>query len=269
MATPPKVSKNPAPLPPGMDNPWYDYVPFPKRPRLTWPKNARVGFYVILHLEYYELMPPEGSLKDSRFVGEFGNYSPDYRTWTQREYGNRTGIFRVLDVLDRYQIKAGVAVNAMAAERYPFLVEQCKKRGYEFIAHGTAATRVLSSKMTEAEEKAEIATSIAAIEKAAGVRPTLFRAPHGFRAPWVTAIARSLGERTVGWSLGVWDSDRPGVEAIAERTVSGARPGSILLLHDGDGYDPQGDRMQTARAVPLIIDRLHDQGFRFELLDAA
>ena len=172
MATPPKVSKNPAPLPPGMDNPWYDYVPFPKRPRLTWPKNARVGFYVILHLEYYELMPPEGSLKDARFVGEFGNYSPDYRTWTQREYGNRTGIFRVLDVLDRYQIKAGVAVNAMAAERYPFLVEQCKKRGYEFIAHGTAATRVLSSKMTEAEEKAEIATSIAAIEKAAGVRPT-------------------------------------------------------------------------------------------------
>lgn len=168
----PKVPKNPPPLPAGMDNPWYDYVPFPKRPRLTWPKNARVGFYVILHLEYYELMPPEGSLKDSRFVGEFGNYSPDYRTWTQREYGNRTGIFRVLDVLDRYQIKAGVAVNAMAAERYPFLIEQFKKRKYEFIAHGTAATRLLSSKMTEAEEKAEIATSIAAIEKAAGVRPT-------------------------------------------------------------------------------------------------
>ncbi len=83
----------------------------------------------MLHLEYYELQPAEDSLKDSRFVGEFGNYSPDYRTWTQREYGNRTGIFRVLDVLDRYQIKAGVAVNAMAAERYPFLIEQCRKRG--------------------------------------------------------------------------------------------------------------------------------------------
>ena len=62
---------------------------------------------------------------------------PDYRTWTQREYGNRTGIFRVLDVLDRYQIRAGVAVNAMAAERYPYLIEQFKKRKYEFIAHGT------------------------------------------------------------------------------------------------------------------------------------
>jgi peptidoglycan/xylan/chitin deacetylase (PgdA/CDA1 family) len=85
----------------------------------------------------------------------------------------------------------------------------------------------------------------------------------------VTWIARSLGERTVGWSLGVWDSDRPGVEVIADRTVQGARPGSILLLHDGDGYDPSGDRMQTARAVPLIVDRLSSQGYRFDLLDAA
>jgi peptidoglycan/xylan/chitin deacetylase (PgdA/CDA1 family) len=165
------VSKNPPPLLPGMDNPWYDYAPFPKRPKLTWPKNARVAFCVVLPLEYYELLPDKDSIRDSRFVGEFGNYHPDYRTWTQREYGNRTGIFRVMDVLDRYQIRAGVAVNAMAAERYPYLIEQFKKRKYEFIAHGTSGNRLISSKMTEAEEKAEIAASIAAIEKAAGVRP--------------------------------------------------------------------------------------------------
>jgi peptidoglycan/xylan/chitin deacetylase (PgdA/CDA1 family) len=85
----------------------------------------------------------------------------------------------------------------------------------------------------------------------------------------VTAIARSLGERTVGWSLGVWDSDRPGVDTIVQRTVDGARPGSILLLHDGDGYDPNGDRMQTALAVPLIVDRLLAAGYRFDLLGAA
>ena len=88
-------------------------------------------------------------------------------------------------------------------------------------------------------------------------------------SPWVTAIARSLGQRTVGWSLGVWDSDRPGVDAIVQRTLEGAKPGSILLLHDGDGYDPAGDRTQTARAVPLIVDRLLQQGYRFDRLDAA
>jgi allantoinase len=166
------VSKNPPPLPAGMDNPWYDYSPYPKRPLLAWPKNARVGWFVLLHLEYWELVPDETSLKDPRHVGELGSYTPDYRTWTQRDFGNRVGIFRVLDVLDRYQIRAGVAVNALAAERYPYLIEQFKKRKYEFIAHGHSANRMISSRMSEAEEKAEIASSIAAVEKAAGIRPT-------------------------------------------------------------------------------------------------
>jgi peptidoglycan/xylan/chitin deacetylase (PgdA/CDA1 family) len=165
------VPKNPPPLKPGMDHAWYDYSPYPTRPRLNWPGNARVAFCVVLHLEYWQLMPAEDSYKDPRFSGEFGSYPPDYRTWTQREFGNRVGIFRVLDVLDRYQIRAGVAVNAMAAERYPFLIEQFKKRGYEFIAHGTSATRMITSSMSEADEKAEIAQSIAALEKATGSRP--------------------------------------------------------------------------------------------------
>src|SRR6185436_19223487 len=74
MSTAPKVPKNPPPLKPGMDNPWYDYAPYPKRPLLTWPKNARVAFCVVLPLEYYELQPDDKAVKDGRFIGEFGNY---------------------------------------------------------------------------------------------------------------------------------------------------------------------------------------------------
>ena len=167
----PKVPKNPPPLPAGMDNPWYDYSPFPARPRLTWPRNARVAFFALLYVEYWELDPAQDSYRDPRLVGEFGSFVPDYRTWTQREYGNRTGIFRVLDVLDRYQIRAGVAVNALAAERYPYLIEQFKKRRYEFIGHGHSANRMITSKMSEADERQEITESLAALEKAAGIRP--------------------------------------------------------------------------------------------------
>jgi peptidoglycan/xylan/chitin deacetylase (PgdA/CDA1 family) len=93
-----------------------------------------------------------------------------------------------------------------------------------------------------------------------------FRAPHGFRSPWVTPIARTLGQRTIGWSLGVWDSARPGADEIARRAIEGVQAGSILLLHDGDGYDPEGDRTQTAEALPLIIDGLRARGFRFATL---
>ena len=84
---------------PGMDNPYYAYAPMPARPRLSWPNGARVAFWVLLHLEYWELDPPKEAVRDPRFVSEFGNFFPDYRSWSQREYGNRVGIFRILEVL--------------------------------------------------------------------------------------------------------------------------------------------------------------------------
>ena len=106
------------------------------------------------------------------------------------------------------------------------------------------------------------------IERASGIRPRLFRAPHGFRSPWVTPIAASLGQKTVGWSRGVWDSAKPGVDRIVRRTVDGTRPGRIMLLHDGDGSDMDGDRRQTADALPRILDELADLGYQFATVPA-
>jgi peptidoglycan/xylan/chitin deacetylase (PgdA/CDA1 family) len=82
----------------------------------------------------------------------------------------------------------------------------------------------------------------------------------------VTPIAASLGQRTIGWSLGVWDSARPGAAEIARRALSGLQAGSILLLHDGDGYDAAGDRRQTAEALPVIIRGLRERGLHFTTL---
>ena len=42
--------------------------------------------------------------------------------------------------------------------------------------------------------------------------------------------------------------------------------GNFVLLHDGDGYNPDGDRLQTAAALPRIIDQLKDQGYEFKTL---
>jgi chitin deacetylase len=64
----------------------------------------------------------------------------------------------------------------------------------------------------------------------------------------------------------VWDSDRPGVNTIVERTVEGTKAGSIILLHDGDGYNMHADRSQTAAAVPQIITSLRERGFEFVTL---
>ncbi|HXT18813.1 MAG TPA: polysaccharide deacetylase family protein [Gemmatimonadaceae bacterium] len=172
----------------------------------------------------------------------------------------------ILDALRDRGVKATFFILGRHAEQWPDLVRRVADEGHSIGNHGWFH-RKLHFK-SPAYVRRDLTLGTEAIQRASGVTPHLFRAPHGFRAPWVTAIARSLGQRTVGWSLGVWDSDRPGVDVIAQRTVDGARPGSILLLHDGDGYDPQGDRTQTARAVPLIVDRLLAQGFEFELFDA-
>jgi len=173
----------------------------------------------------------------------------------------------ILDALKERGVKASFFILGRHAERWPAIVRRVAEEGHAIGNHGYYH-RKLHLK-SPSYVRRDLALGTAAIVDACGVRPKFFRAPHGFRSPWVTTIARSLGQRTVGWTRGVWDSDRPGVEVIAGRTIRAARPGAILLLHDGDGYDEGGDRMQTARAVPRIIDAVQRAGFHFVTLDAA
>jgi peptidoglycan/xylan/chitin deacetylase (PgdA/CDA1 family) len=173
----------------------------------------------------------------------------------------------ILDALAERGVKATFFVLGRHADQWPELVRRVAEEGHAIGNHGWFHRKLHFKSPGYVRD--DLTRGTRSIEAACGVHPRLFRAPHGFRSPWVTSIARSLGQRTVGWSLGVWDSDRPGVDAIVERTVQGAKPGAILLLHDGDGYDPRGDRVQTARAVPLIVDRLLAQGYRFDLFNPA
>ncbi len=173
----------------------------------------------------------------------------------------------ILDALGERGVHGTFFILGRHAERWPELVKRVADEGHTLANHGYHH-RKLHFKSPR-YVRADMELGLRSIENACGRRPRWFRAPHGFRSPWVSRIAEELGERTVGWSLGVWDSDRPGADVIADRTVKGARPGSILLLHDGDGYDPAGDRLQTAQAVPWIVDRLGTQGFRFIGLDDA
>lgn len=171
----------------------------------------------------------------------------------------------ILDVLRREGVSATFFVLGRHAERWPSLVRRVADEGHQLGNHGYWHRKL--HRRGPAYVRDDLTRGTLAITAASGgTRPRHFRAPHGFRSPWVTPIARTLGQRTVGWSLGVWDSARPGADEIARRSVAGMHAGSILLLHDGDGYDPEGDRRQTAEALPLIIDGLRARGFRFATL---
>jgi peptidoglycan/xylan/chitin deacetylase (PgdA/CDA1 family) len=170
----------------------------------------------------------------------------------------------ILDTLREKGVRATFFILGSHAERWPELVRRISHEGHQIGNHGYFH-RKLQFKSPFYVSR-DIRLGIRAIKRAGAPAPRYFRAPHGFRSPWTTPIATSYGERTVGWSLGVWDSDRPGVDEIVRRTLEGVEPGSIVLLHDGDGYNPDGDRMQTAAALPLIIDRLKEQGYEFTTL---
>jgi peptidoglycan/xylan/chitin deacetylase (PgdA/CDA1 family) len=154
-----------------MDHDLYRYWPIIERPPLHWPNGSHVASCVFVYFEHWEMDPPPTAVRDMRFSDLSGYYFPDYRTYSWRQYGNRVGIFRILDLLDRFGIKATVAANSSACERYPYLVEQFAARGYEFAAHGTHATRMLTGKMDEAEERAFISESLETIVRTTGQRP--------------------------------------------------------------------------------------------------
>ena len=173
---------------------------------------------------------------------------------------------RILDALREADVKATFFLLGKHVDRWPDIARRVADDGHVVANHGWHHRKL--HRATPALVRRDLEMGTASIERATHARPRLFRAPHGFRAPWVTPIASSLGQRTVGWSLGVWDSDRPGAEVIARKAIDGARPGSILLLHDGDGYDPLGDRTQTADAIPAIVSGLREKGYSFVAVPA-
>ena len=113
----------------GYDHSHYDWSPLRDRAPLVWPGQAKVAVSAHVYFEYMELDPPADAVSDPRFGGALGSYYPDFQNYSRREFGNRVGIFRVLDILERYNIPVTICANATAAARYPYIVERCIKAG--------------------------------------------------------------------------------------------------------------------------------------------
>ena len=167
----------------------------------------------------------------------------------------------ILDTLARERVPATFFMVGAHARRHPALARQVRTAGHEIGNH--TEHHVKLHVRGPAKIRREMEAGHASITEVAGTAPRVFRAPHGYRNPFVTRMARRLGYRVIGWTFGVWDSDRPGAEEIRRRVRAKLAPGAIVLLHDGDGYDPDGDRSQTAAALPLIIRDARELGYAF------
>jgi allantoinase len=212
---------------PGMDNPYYEFSAIDDRPPLVWPGSQAVALCVIVSAEHYDWSSPPGaySVSPSGIPFQHGAMT-DVRTYTHRAYGNRVGIFRIMETLDRYGIRATLAIDATVAEQYPILVEAARARDWELIAHGTAVTRMITSRMTEAEERDYLGTTLKAVAQAAGEQPTGWLSPEYSASTRTPELLAQLGVRYV--------CDWPNDEQPYQMTVSSGVLVSLPVLLDLD-----------------------------------
>lgn len=235
-----------------MDHSLYTFSALPQRPAYTWPGGPGLAAYAVLFLEHWDLVPPPGSLRDPRMVGEFGSFTPDYRSWSQREYGLRVGIFRVIDALRAAGVRPVIAANAMALDRLPGLVRLFQDWGCDWLAHGVAATRMMHSGMTLEAQRAHIAEAVAALVRTTGVQPLGWLSQDWGTTPHTPQLLADAGIRyTLDWC----HDDQPG--------WLNTRPGllSVPLSAEWDDVQCQWLRQMPPREhadlTVAAFDRLH------------
>lgn len=181
---------------PGPDHDLFGFSPLPGRPGLNWPSGARVLGWLTLYLEYWTPDLPEGQRRATPRE-PWGTQTPDTRTYSHREFGNRVGIFRVLDVLDASGLPVTVAADGAACRRYPNLVAALRERGYEFVGHGEQAPHILASHLSETAERASIERSLDAVRLASGQPVRGWLGQDYSESPRTASLLAELGVRYV------------------------------------------------------------------------
>ncbi|MFT5391015.1 MAG: allantoinase [Gammaproteobacteria bacterium] len=107
------------------------------RPVVPLPGNARVALWVIPNIEHYEFLPRETNVRDPWPRTPH----PDVLGYGMRDYGNRVGLWRMLEVLDKHNLKCTTSLSMSVYEHYPEIFEACESRGWDTLCHGMYNTR--------------------------------------------------------------------------------------------------------------------------------
>lgn len=175
---------------------------------------------------------------------------------------------RVLDVLAALDVKATFfVVGAMAAAR-PELVRRAHDEGHLIGNHSMYHSRT-QSLLPGRRRLDHIRGADDAVSKAIGLRPTFYRPPWGWMTSWERRRATLLGLVPIGWDIdaGDWAAPEQPGEVTCRHVAGLLQPGSIVLLHDATSNVDPCDKVETARAVEMIVEVAHDAGLEFVRLD--
>jgi peptidoglycan-N-acetylglucosamine deacetylase len=162
----------------------------------------------------------------------------------------------MLDILKQNDVKATFFWVGSALQANPEIAKRVVAEGH---AIGNHTWHHWYRKMDEATAKSEIEKTNELIYKTTGVKTSFFRPPGGYLNNGLAAYAKSQKNSVVMWSVTSADTDpRAKYQVFTKNVLRDAKPGAIVLMHDGGG-----NRERTVKALPEIISGLKQQGYRF------
>ena len=162
---------------------------------------------------------------------------------------------KVLDILKKNRIKSTFFVVGQNVKNYPDLTKQIVADGHIIANH---TWHHWYHQMNAQAAAYEVANTTDIIYQTTGVRTSLFRPPGGIMNNGVAAYAKNNKYAVIMWSADSMDYSRPAVPRLMNNIFREAKPGGIVLMHDGGG-----DRSHTVKALPEIISRFRKQGYEF------
>ena len=209
----------------------YDYAPLNDRPLYSWPTGKRLAVYFALNLEHFSFGEGLGAELAP------GGPQPDVLNHGWREYGNRVGAWRCLELFDALGLPTGALINTALYDHCPELVQACVARGDELIGHGHSNAE-RQGVLDEAHERALLVRCRERMQRESG------QTPAGWLSPWISETHLTpdlLAETGYGYTLNWCHDDQP----VAMSTRSGRTLWSVPYP-------------QELNDIPMIVARQMD-----------
>ncbi|MEA5576694.1 polysaccharide deacetylase family protein [Anabaena sp. UHCC 0451] len=162
----------------------------------------------------------------------------------------------MLDILQQNDVKATFFWVGSSLKNHPEIAKRVVAEGH---AIGNHTWNHLYKRMDAATAKSEIEKTNELIYKTTGVKTSIFRPPGGYLNNGLATYAKSQKNSVVMWSVTSADTDpRAKYQVFVKNILRDAKPGAIVLMHDGGG-----NRERTVKALPEIINGLKQQGYKF------
>jgi peptidoglycan/xylan/chitin deacetylase (PgdA/CDA1 family) len=208
----------------------FDYSAITHRPALRWPQGKGLAVYIGFNVEHFAFGEGLGA-----GIGPVSP-QPDVLNYAWREYGNRVGVWRCLDLFDDLSLPTGALVNTALYDHCPQVVEAFAARGDELIGHGHSNAE-RQGVLPEADELALIVHCRDRMQAMHGV------APSGWLSPWIsesTCTPDLLKEAGFRYTLNWCHDDQP--------TLMATRGGSLWAV----------PYPQELNDIPMIMGRQMD-----------